>query len=268
MKSLFSRLRKLAIGVAAFAVIGLAGTAPAHAQFFFAGPGFFFSCGPVNQALGPVFVGSNGALRRWVVPNMTTTVLAETAPNGFRKVFHNLLMKFFDDAGTLLWQRALTVKSNGIAQVIQQVPGWQFGPFFQPQSTEAPFFPFPSECLGIGTFQDGNNTYIAVAMGTFASQGTEASGQDLSHMNFWVLNPNNGADVSVVRPRPVDGRYLLQGSGFFDIDNDGKVELVLLYGIYFGNNRYDFIYDVYDPMTGNRIDRNRYNQRNVEKIQP
>jgi len=104
-------------------------------------------------------------------------------------------------------------------------------------------------------------------MGTFAATGTEANGEDLSHMNFWILDDATGQVVSVVRPRPVAGRYLLQGSGFYDSNNDGDVELVLVYGIYFGGDRYDLVYDEYDIRTGNRIDRTRLNQRNVEVVQ-
>ena len=263
MKSLFHRCRKPALAAAAFLVIGLAGTMPAHAQFFFGG-NFIFSCGPVNQPLGPVFLGN---LRRWIVPNMTTTVLTETGANGLRKVQHTLNLRAFNDVGNQLWSQGFNVKSNGIAQVIQQVPGWQFGTVFQPESTEAPFFPFASECLGFGPVVDGNDTYLGLAMGTFAAQGTQSQGEDLAHMNFWVLTAGSGQVVNVWRPRPVAGRYLLQGSGFFDIDNDGDTELVLVYGIYFGGNRYDFVYDVYDIGTGQRDTRNRFNQRNVENIQ-
>ena len=266
MRFLFSRCRKTAAWVVICTGIMLAGMAPAQAQFFFGG-NFVFTCGPINQALGPVFVGNSGNLRRWLIPNMTTTVLTETAANGLRKVQHNLTLRVVNDTGAQQWVRGLTVKSNGIAQVIPQVPGWSFGTFFQPTQSEAPFFPFPSECLGFGAVVDGGETFVGVAMGTFAATGTEANGEDLSHMNFWILDDATGQVVSVVRPRPVAGRYLLQGSGFYDSNNDGDVELVLVYGIYFGGDRYDLVYDEYDIRTGNRIDRTRLNQRNVEVVQ-
>jgi hypothetical protein len=53
MNSIVRRCGKIAAWVVICAGITLVGTAPAHAQFFFAG-NFAFSCGPVNQPLGPV----------------------------------------------------------------------------------------------------------------------------------------------------------------------------------------------------------------------
>jgi hypothetical protein len=246
--------------------IALVGTAPAHAQFFFAG-NFAFSCGPVNQPLGPVHLSENGPLR-WLVPSMTTTVLAETDTNGLRKVQHALALRMMHPTtGNRVWLRNLSVKSAGVAQVIPMVPGWQFGTFFQGESTEAPFYPFPGECLGLGTAKHGSDTYVVVAMGIQATSGTETQGEDLTHLNFWVLNKNSGAVVNVLRARPKGGRYLLSASGFYDIDADGDAEIVLAYGIYFGNDRTDFIYEYYDLLTGTLEAKSRNNQINREIVQ-
>jgi hypothetical protein len=265
MRSFLDKCRRVAGSTVICILIGLAGTSTAHAQFFFAG-NFAFSCGPVNQALGPVFVGSNGVLR-WLVPSMTTTVLSETEP-GLRKVKHSLALRMMHPNGNRVWLRNLSVTSAGVAQVIPQVPGWNFGIelFFQSQKTEAPFRPFTAECLGLGTVQSGNETFVVVSMGIYAATGTEASGEDLSHVNFWVLNASSGAVVAVIRPRPKDGRYLLQGSGFYDIDNDGDAEIVLVYGIYFGGNRSDFIYEAYTLKSGVLEFKSRNNQINREII--
>ena len=262
MKSFLDKCRRVASWTVICIGIGIAGTSTAHAQFFFGfGFGFGFLCGTPNTPPTPIHISDTGGLRL-LVPTMNTTVLQESE-NGLRKLQHQMKLKMVHPNGNTVWSRTLSVKSQGLVQVIPNVPGFQFGVFFQPDSTVSPIFPFTSECMGLGQAESGGQTYITVALGTEAADGNPAAGEDKSHLNIWVLNMKTGAVVNVFRPRPKPNRYLLASqSGIYDIDNDGSAELVLIYGIFMGNNRYDFVAEYYNPITGALEDKIRTNQFN------
>jgi hypothetical protein len=258
MKSFLTKFRRVASWAIICAGIGLAGTSTAQAQFFFGGA-FGALCGAPNTPPAAIHVTDAGGLRL-LTPIMNTTLLLENE-NGLRKLQHKMVLKMVHSNGNTVWSRTLSVKSQGL--FVPNPPGFMPGVFFQPDSTVSPIFPFNSECMGLGVAEKSGTSYITVALGTAAANGNPTAGEDKSTINVWVLDRNSGAVLKVFRPRPKVNRYLLPfTSGVFDVDNDGDSELLLVYGIFVGNDRYDFVYEYYDLLTGTLENRVRTSQFN------
>lgn len=264
MKSVFSTCRKITSWAFLCFVISIAGASNAQALNFF-GFGGAFLCGPTNTSPTPVHITTTGGLRV-LTATVNTTVLLEQE-NGLRKLQQHLFLTSKDPSGKVVWSRNFFQKSKGLAQVFPGA-GYILTPTFQydPLNVARQFSPillFNWECMGLGVAQSGANKYVIVALGTQAATGTPASGKDLSIVNIWVLNKNTGVIVKVFRPRPIIGRYFLgTESGVYDIDNDGSDELVLVYGKFIGDQRYDFVYEYYNLQTGVRKNIIRTNQFN------
>lgn len=288
MKSVLIKCRSIVSSAVLCIAIGFATIPSAHALGFF-GFGFGFLCGPVNSeptiietADGPMFL----------VVSMTTTVLKQKV-DGKNRLRHYAKIKLTRPDGSVVWNRALTIQSLAIATVVSTNPLFYYiAEALNISDRDAsPVSAFPGQCLGIGLVKSGSTERLMVTMGTMAqtggsvpttqsqnqstqavgSSGTEApvKGQDKTVVNVWMLNVKTGAVARTFKPRAKPNWFFLpSSSGTFDIDDDGNDELVLVRARFIGEDRYDYMYESYNVISGALENTTTTIQNNKVLMQP
>ena len=250
-------------------------TIPSAHALVIGGERFAFLCSEPDTE-PTIFHTKNGP--RILVISTTTTVLKGLV-NGKNRLRHFIIVKLVNpDDGSVIWTRPLTIQSLAIATVFSTDPPAYFitEALMTPDRTSSPALIFPTECLGAGVVESGGTQRVAITLGTAAysggsipstkvddpsgsstqavgSNGTEAPviGQDKSIINTWMLNIDSGAIARVFKPRAKPKWYFLPiSSGIFDADDDGNDELVITRTRFIGEDRYDFMYEIFNIMTG------------------
>ena len=270
MKSILSKCRTILSLAVLCTTIGFVTVPSAHALSFF-GLGFGFLCGPVNTE--PTIIHTKAG-PRFVVISMTTTVLKGKV-DGKNRLRHFAKIKLLRPDGSVVWTRALTIQSLAIATVISTNPLAYFitEGLNIPDRQVSPVTAFPGQCLGVALVESGGTERLMFSAGTTAqsggsvptaamqNQGTQAvgssdteapvKGRDKTVINIWMLNVNTGAIARTFKPRAKPNWYFLpSSSGVFDIDDDGNGEMVIVRAKFVGEDRYDYMYESYNIISG------------------
>ena len=270
MKSIISNCKTILSSILLCVAISMATVPSAHAQNFF-NFAFGFLCGSTN--IGPTFVLTDAG-PRFVVVSMTTTILNPPV-GGKHRLRHFAIIKLVRPDGSVVWTRALSIQSLAIANVIRFDPIDYFitDVLNIPGRHASPLSAYPGQCLGVSVVKSGGQQRLGITIGTMAQEGGEISttkaqnpgtqatgssgteapvtGRDKTVVNTWMLNIANGAIARTFKPRAKPNWYYLPiDSGFFDIDDDGDAELVIVRGRFIGEDRYDYMYESYNVISG------------------
>jgi hypothetical protein len=246
----------------------LAVPAAAGAQTFSLGLGFELFCGLGHSEPTPLPLEENGPMRLASI-NATTRILEDSDFDGATQVKKTATLRVFDLQGNLVWKAGpYSLTSFEFANPLN-FPGFDgvTPSVLADTSTHlAVYPPFGAECTGVGFGVHNGTPYVLMTLGTIASSGTAEEPEDLSKIDLYVFDADNGSLVQKHKIRPQNGWFQSGYGGpiVLDADGDGNSEVIVARVRGLPNNRAEFRYDMFNLINGNRERRAKIIQSNDE----